>query len=90
MSATLWSDALCTVYTASSGSWPEMAAFSEEVAVIVTLPSFNPVATPFALTEITDWFKGFQGGEDMQAMTRDHIRRYTARARELGLDWAVG
>ncbi|MBW7959113.1 MAG: CDP-glucose 4,6-dehydratase [Anaerolineae bacterium] len=42
-----------------------------------------------ALTEITDWFKGFQAGADMQAMTRDHIRRYTARARELGLDWAA-
>lgn len=42
-----------------------------------------------ALTEITDWFKGFQGNADMHAMTRDHIRRYTDRARELGLDWAA-
>ena len=43
-----------------------------------------------ALTEITDWFKGFQDSADMHAMTRDHIRRYTDRARELELDWAAG
>ena len=42
-----------------------------------------------ALTEITDWFKAYQAGEDMGAVTRRHIARYTARARDLGLDWAA-
>lgn len=42
-----------------------------------------------ALTEITDWFQGYEAGEDMYALTRDHIQRYSDRARELGLDWAV-
>jgi len=41
-----------------------------------------------ALTEITDWFKAFQRGDDMGRVTRDHIARYTARAAELGLVWA--
>ena len=42
-----------------------------------------------ALTEITDWFKAYQAGEDMGAVTRRHIARYTTRARDLGLDWAA-
>ena len=41
-----------------------------------------------ALTEITDWFKAHQRGEDMGTVTHRHITRYTARARELGLAWA--
>ena len=41
-----------------------------------------------ALTEITDWFKAHQRGDDMGRVTRDHIARYTARAVELGLAWA--
>ena len=41
-----------------------------------------------ALTEITDWFKAHQRGDDMGRITRDHIARYTARATELGLVWA--
>ena len=41
-----------------------------------------------ALTEITDWFKAHQRGDDMGRVTRDHIARYTARAAELGLVWA--
>lgn len=43
-----------------------------------------------ALAEITGWFKAFQAGEDMHAVTRRHILEYTGRARELGLDWAGG
>ncbi len=42
-----------------------------------------------ALTEITDWFKAFQAQEDMHAVTRRHILRYTERARELGVEWAL-
>ena len=42
-----------------------------------------------ALTEITGWFKAFQAGADMGAVTRDHIAAYTARAAELGLAWAA-
>ncbi|HMT21723.1 MAG TPA: CDP-glucose 4,6-dehydratase [Promineifilum sp.] len=41
-----------------------------------------------ALGEITDWFKAFQAGEAMRDVTRRHILEYTARARELGLEWA--
>ena len=41
-----------------------------------------------ALTEITDWFKAHQRGDDMGRVTRDHIARYTARAVESGLAWA--
>lgn len=43
-----------------------------------------------ALAEITDWFKGYQAGVDMHDVTRRHIHKYTARARNLGLDWATG
>jgi CDP-glucose 4,6-dehydratase len=42
-----------------------------------------------ALTEITDWFKAYQAKEDMHVVTREHILRYTTRAGELGLDWAI-
>ena len=42
-----------------------------------------------ALTEISDWFKAFQAGQDMGAVTRDHIAGYSARAAELGLAWAT-
>jgi CDP-glucose 4,6-dehydratase len=53
--------------------------------------NWRPVYTWIdALTEITDWFKAYQAQEDMHAVTRDHILRYTARARELGVEWAVG
>lgn len=41
-----------------------------------------------ALAEITDWFKAFQAGDDMYEVTRRHIRNYTARGRETGVDWA--
>ncbi len=41
-----------------------------------------------ALAEIVAWFKAYQAQADMHAVTRDHIRAYTARARELGLEWA--
>jgi CDP-glucose 4,6-dehydratase len=42
-----------------------------------------------ALAEIADWFKGFQAGADMHAVTRAHVGRYVARARELGVEWAT-
>jgi len=52
--------------------------------------NWRPVYTWIdALTEITDWFKGYQRGDDMGEVTRRHIARYTERARELGLDWAA-
>jgi CDP-glucose 4,6-dehydratase len=52
--------------------------------------NWRPVYTWIdALTEITDWFKAYQAQEDMHAVVRDHILKYTARARELGLEWAV-
>lgn len=52
--------------------------------------NWRPVYTWIdALTEITDWFKAFQSDEDMYQVTREHINRYTGRARELGLDWAA-
>jgi CDP-glucose 4,6-dehydratase len=53
--------------------------------------NWRPVYTWLdALTEITDWFKAYQASEDMYAVTRKHIRRYTTRAQELGLEWAAG
>ncbi len=53
--------------------------------------NWRPVYTWIdALTEITDWFKAFQSQGDMYDVTLGHIRRYTGRARELGLDWAAG
>lgn len=42
-----------------------------------------------ALGEITGWFKAFQAGEAMHDVTCRHIRQYTGRARELGLEWAA-
>jgi CDP-glucose 4,6-dehydratase len=52
--------------------------------------NWRPVYTWIdALTEITDWFKAYQGREDMHAVTRDHILKYTGRARELGLEWTL-
>jgi CDP-glucose 4,6-dehydratase len=51
--------------------------------------NWRPVYTWIdALAEITAWFKGYQSGTDMHALTLDHIRQYTGRARELGLEWA--
>lgn len=52
--------------------------------------NWRPVYTwADALAEIAAWFKGYQAGTDMHALTLDHIRHYTARARELGLEWAA-
>jgi CDP-glucose 4,6-dehydratase len=52
--------------------------------------NWRPVYTWIdALTEITDWFKAYQAQEDMHTVTRDHIRRYTERARELGVEWTL-
>jgi CDP-glucose 4,6-dehydratase len=52
--------------------------------------NWRPVYTWIdALTEITDWFKGYRRGDDMAEVTRRHIARYVARARELGLAWAA-
>jgi CDP-glucose 4,6-dehydratase len=42
-----------------------------------------------ALIEITGWFKAYQAGDDMQAVTLHHIQQYTAQARDQGLDWAA-
>jgi CDP-glucose 4,6-dehydratase len=43
-----------------------------------------------ALIEITDWFKAYEAGENTREVTRRHILNYVNRARELGLDWAIG
>ncbi|MFO7661489.1 MAG: CDP-glucose 4,6-dehydratase [Chloroflexota bacterium] len=42
-----------------------------------------------ALAEITGWFKAYQAGDDMQAVTLRHIQQYMARAGEQGLDWTA-
>lgn len=47
-----------------------------------------------ALAEITDWFKAYQAAAatntSMYETTRDHILAYTAKAKQLRLDWATG
>jgi CDP-glucose 4,6-dehydratase len=42
-----------------------------------------------ALAEIVAWFKAYQAGDDMYGVTREHIRAYTRRAQELGVEWAT-
>lgn len=60
--------------------------------------NWRPVYTwQEALEEITDWFKAFQAAADidiamdinMYEITHNHIRAYTQKARDLGLDWAI-
>lgn len=80
-----------------SGSWESTQPASAKAETGYLRLSWEKAASAFqwrpvytlneALAEITAWFKAYQGGSDMHAVSRAHISTYTQKAAALDLAW---
>ena len=81
-----------------SGSWKQTDSRQDKVETGQLRLSWDKAANRMnwmpvynwedALYEIVAWFRAYQNGVDLLAVTRNHLENFVSKARRLNIDWA--